>query len=40
MAGPVAEKWQIFGRLAADEKGNANELYWYRPKVGEGLSRF
>lgn len=40
MAGCMAEKWRTFGKAPADDKGNANELYWYRPKVGEGFELF
>ena len=40
MAGFMAEKWREIGRVAADDMGDGNELYWYCPKVGAGNSRF
>mgnify|MGYP000091969780 CR=1 FL=1 len=34
MAGTMAEKWRKNGKVGADDKGNANMVFLYRPKLG------
>ena len=34
MAEIVAEKWRKNGKVGAGDKGNANMVFLYRPKLG------
>lgn len=36
MAGIMAEKWHKIGKVFADDMGNGNVLYCYRPKLDVG----
>ena len=39
MAEIAAVNWQKNGKVGADDKGNANMVFLYRPKLGRRQSR-